>query len=124
MKLENLHEALPKQTSDIFAKKFKPEAKENAKTETNFFKHSTNENREILFRSLKQGMEKGGNKPGSKPGMGPGNGSGGTSEELAKLAAQQAAIRLDCRSEALLTLTEARLSLLAFGDIQHGSVQR
>lgn len=41
------------------------------------------------IKKLKEGMEKGGNKPGNKPGMG----TGGMSQELAKLAAQQAAIR-------------------------------
>ncbi|MGZ4054813.1 MAG: DUF4175 family protein [Bacteroidia bacterium] len=41
------------------------------------------------IKKLKEGMEKGGNKPGSKPGMG----TGGMSQELAKLAAEQAAIR-------------------------------
>ncbi len=41
------------------------------------------------IKKLKEGMEKGGNKPGNKPGMG----TGGMSQELAKLAAQQAALR-------------------------------
>jgi uncharacterized protein DUF4175 len=41
------------------------------------------------IKKLKEGMEKGGNKPGNKPGTG----NGGMSQELAKLAAQQAAIR-------------------------------
>ncbi|MFL5764940.1 MAG: DUF4175 family protein [Bacteroidia bacterium] len=41
------------------------------------------------IKKLKEGMEKGGNKPGQKPGQG----MGGMSMELAKLAAQQAAIR-------------------------------
>jgi cell division protein FtsB len=41
------------------------------------------------IKKLKEGMEKGGNKPGQKPG----EGMGGMSMELAKLAAQQAAIR-------------------------------
>ncbi len=42
------------------------------------------------IKKLKEGMQKNGNKPGDKPGMAPGN---GMSQELAKLAAQQAAIR-------------------------------
>jgi hypothetical protein len=41
------------------------------------------------IKKLKEGMEKGGIKPGQKPGQG----TGGMSMELAKLAAQQAAIR-------------------------------
>ncbi len=42
------------------------------------------------IKKLKEGMEKNGNKPGKKPGE---SGMGGMSQELAKLAAQQAAIR-------------------------------
>ena len=42
------------------------------------------------IKKLKDGMQKNGNKPGTKPGTTGGN---GMSQELAKLAAQQAAIR-------------------------------
>ncbi len=42
------------------------------------------------IKKLKEGMQKNGNKPGTKPGTSGGN---GMSQELAKLAAQQAAIR-------------------------------
>ncbi|MES2591596.1 MAG: DUF4175 family protein [Bacteroidota bacterium] len=45
------------------------------------------------IKKLKEGMDKNGNKPGKKPGEGGVGGSGGTSQELAKMAAQQEAIR-------------------------------
>jgi len=45
-------------------------------------------------------MEKNGNKPGQKPGEKPGMGGTGMSQELAKLAAQQAAIRQELQKMA------------------------
>jgi hypothetical protein len=59
-------------------------------------------NKEI--KKLKEGMEKNGNKPGQKPGEKPGQtgsgGQGGMSLELAKLAAEQAAIRQEVQKMA------------------------
>ncbi|MBA3704873.1 MAG: hypothetical protein H0W84_02925 [Bacteroidetes bacterium] len=49
------------------------------------------------IQKLKEGMAKDGNKPGSKPGM---MGNTGMSQELAKLAAQQAAIRQELQKMA------------------------
>ena len=60
------------------------------------------------IKKLKDGMEKGGNKPGSKPGAG----TGGMSQELAKLAAQQAAILID--------LVRHFLDLLPYGSLLSG----
>ncbi len=48
------------------------------------------------IKKLKEGMEKNGNKPGNKSGMG----TQGMSQELAKLAAQQAAIRQEIQKMA------------------------
>lgn len=48
------------------------------------------------IQKLKEGLEKNGNKPGNKPG----SGTGGMSQELAKLAAQQAAIRQELQKMA------------------------
>ncbi|MBN8694951.1 MAG: hypothetical protein J0L87_00350 [Bacteroidetes bacterium] len=48
------------------------------------------------IQKLKEGMEKGGNKPGQKPGMG----MGGMSQEIAKMAAQQEAIRQELQKMA------------------------
>ncbi|MGQ0828164.1 MAG: DUF4175 family protein [Bacteroidota bacterium] len=52
------------------------------------------------IQKLKADMEKNGNKPGQKPGEKPGMGGAGMSQELAKLAAQQAAIRQELQKMA------------------------
>ncbi len=56
------------------------------------------------IKKLKEGMEKNGNKPGNKPGEKPGEkggmGGSGMSQELAKLAAQQEAIRKELQNMA------------------------
>ena len=56
------------------------------------------------IKKLKEGMEKNGNKPGNKPGDKPGEkgemGGSGMSQELAKLAAQQEAIRQELQKMA------------------------
>jgi hypothetical protein len=52
------------------------------------------------IQKLKEGMEKNGNKPGQKPGDKPGMAGTGMSQELAKLAAQQAAIRQELQKMA------------------------